>query len=430
MAFAYKFNGYPRQAAVRLWSLINLRRAAQAVAKVFRIAGVNFIDNNDLLWASALTYTVTLSIVPLLALAFSALKGLGLTNVLLPLVQRYVTLGDRANADALMNLVGHVNAATLGSVGGVTLLLTVISTLGTIEYAFNMIWQVPAGRSYARKFADYISVVFTVPLIMVAAVALTASLNGRLLNLVLSSLILWVGFFFLFVFFPYTRVRWSAAALGSFFSAILFQLVQWAYIHFWVGLSNYTEVYGALAAIPVLLLWIYVAWLIVLFGVEICFAVQRGTTRYEGEPHSLNFTRYAALLILVRLAERSANVVPTVTAESLAAELRVPASELIPIIDAFKKHGLVVECSSEYVSQTGLFLALDPAVINLGDVMQRLAEDRTGDRRVADLLDYLHQLEVRRLNTITLRDLHNGGDVLLNVLGKEPPQRSGWSDSN
>jgi membrane protein len=129
MAFDYKFNGYPRRTAVRLRSLFKLRRAAGTVVEVFRVAGLNFLDNNDLLWASALTYTVTLSIVPVLALAFSVLKGLGLTDTLRPLVERYVALGNRSTAEALLNLVGRVNAATLGSVGGVTLLLTVISTL-------------------------------------------------------------------------------------------------------------------------------------------------------------------------------------------------------------------------------------------------------------------------------------------------------------
>ncbi|SRR5579875_163395 len=428
MAFDRKFHGYPRQ-TLKFGSVIRLRRAAAAVARVLRVAIINFIDNNDLLWASALTYTVTLSIVPLLALAFSALKGLGLTSLLLPLVQRYVTLGNQANANALMELVGRINAATLGSVGGVTLLLTVISTLGTIEYAFNMIWQVPAGRSYLRKFTDYISVVFTLPLILVAAVALTASVYGRLINLGLSSLIVWTGFFFLFVFFPYTRVRWTAAALGSLFSAVLFQLAQWAYIHFWIGLSNYTEVYGALAAIPVLLLWIYVAWLIVLFGVEICFAVQRGTTRYEGGPRSLDFTRYAALLTLLRLAERSANILPAVTAASLASELRVPVSELIPLIEQLKKHGFVIECSNEYPGQTGLFLALEPAVIRLAEVMKRLGAERSGDRRVADVLHYLHEVEIRHLETMTLCDLRTGGGKWLSTPEETGPRRAGPPDS-
>jgi membrane protein len=273
-----------------------------------------------------------------------------------------------------------------------------------------------------RKFTDYASVIFTIPLLLVAAVTLTASLYGRLINLLLSSAILWVGFFFLFVFFPYTRVRWTAAALGSLFSAALFQLAQWAYIHFWIGLSNYTAVYGALAAIPVLLLWIYVVWLIVLFGVEICFAVQRGTTRYEGESHSLNFIRYAALLILLRLAERSTNSRQTVTAENLAAELRVPVSELTPVIDAFKKNGYVIECSGEYATNAGLFLALDPAVIKLSEVIHKLATDRSGDRRITDLLCYLIEVETRHLDTLTLRDLQNGGDHLLHVLTELSPE--------
>ena len=101
------------------------------------------------------------------------------------------------------------------------------------------------------------------------------------MSLALPSLILWIGFFFLFIFFPHTRVKWRAAALGSFVTAVLFQIAQWAYVHFWVGMSTYKAIYGALATIPVLLLWIYLGWTIVLFGVEICFAAQRGSTRYE-----------------------------------------------------------------------------------------------------------------------------------------------------
>jgi membrane protein len=423
MAFDHNINGYRRQAAIQFRLLTNPRRVGKWIARVFNVAIVNFIDNNDLLWASALTYTVTLSIVPILALAFSVLTGLGLTSRLRPLIEHYVTLGNRQNADALMDLVSHVNAATLGSVGGVTLLLTVISTLGTIEYAFNMIWQAPAGRGYLRKFTDYVSVVFTVPLLLVAAVTLTASFSGRALNLLLSSLVLWVGFFFLFIFFPYTRVRWTAAAVGSFVTAVLFQLAQWAYIHFWVGMSNYTAIYGALAAIPVLLLWIYVGWLIVLFGVEICFAVQRGTTRYDGARHSLNFMRYAVLLILLRLAERHSGKLCMVNIEALASELRVPSSEVTPIVNALKQHGFIIESGGDYAPRPGLFLGLDPAAIKLGQALRALGVDRSGDRRVTDLLCQLHEIELHHLDGITLRDLQEGGETMLANLGHTPGAR-------
>jgi membrane protein len=417
---------YQRQASGTIRELAHPWAIARKGANAIRIAVLNFINNNDLLWASALTYTMTLSIVPILALAFSVLKGLGGTERMLPLIERYLALGNSETAADLMQLVGNVNAATLSSVGGAALLITVISTLGTIENAFNTIWQVPAGRSYLRKFTDYLSVVFTVPLLLVAALTLTASFSAKLhaghtLTLVLPSLILWVGFFFLFIFFPYTRVRWAAAMLGSFVTAVLFQFAQWAYVHFWVGMASYKAIYGALATIPVLLLWIYLGWTIVLFGVEVCFAVQRGTTRHEILPRSLNFTRYAVMLALLRLAERFSDHKMTVNQETLASELRVPPAEVGPLIDKLKQIGLVIEASAEDSSgKSGLFLTADPATIKLGEAFRGLEQDSWGDSRIADLLARLGESEALRLDSVTLRDLQRGAGPVL-VQGAQSP---------
>src|SRR5579885_1739071 len=429
MDLSYQLSDYRRQATGTLRLLANPWRLAVRLGAIARVAAVNFINNNDLLWASALTYTMTLSIVPILALAFSVLKALGGSERIQPLIERYIALGSAQTTADLMRLVGNVNAATLGSVGGAALLLTVISTLGTIEYAFNMIWQAPAGRSYLRKFTDYISVVFTIPLLLVAALTLTASFSSRLqtwhwLTLVVPSLILWVSFFFLFIFFPYTRVRWRAAALGSFVTAVLFQVAQWAYVHFWVGMSSYKAIYGALATIPVLLLWIYLGWTIVLFGVEISFAAQRGTTRYEVLPRSLNFARYAVLLALLRLAERFRNKVQTVTAETLAAELRVPPAQVAPLIESLKQIGLVIEATDNHAARSGLFLSLDPAAIRLADAFRALEMDSWGDERIADLLAALREAESRHLESLTLRDLEEGGAALLSRIAGSAPARS------
>jgi membrane protein len=215
-----------------------------------------------------------------LALAFSVLKALGGIERIRPLIDKYVALGSPQVSVYLMHFISNVNAGTLGSVGGAALLLTVISTLGTIERAFNTIWEVPAGRSHLRKFTDYLSIVFTVPLLLVAALSLTAAFTSSVhlpgVVQVLPFLLLWVGFFFLFLFFPYTKVRLDAAAVGSFVSAILFQVAQWGYVYFQVGVAKYQAIYGALATIPVLLVWIYVGWIIVLFGVEVSFCGPEG----------------------------------------------------------------------------------------------------------------------------------------------------------
>ena len=407
-------SNYRREATGKLRVLANPATLAADLVSTFRIAVLNFLNNNDLLWASALTYTVTLSIVPILALAFSVLKALGGTERVQPLIENYLALGNTQTTADLMHMVENVNPATLGSLGGAALLLTVISTLGTIENAFNEIWQVPSGRSYLRKFTDYLSVVFTIPLLLVAALTLTASFSNHLhaersLALVLPSLILWVGFFFLFIFFPYTKVRWTAALLGSLFTAVLFQLAQWAYVRFWVALSSYQKMYGALATIPVLLLWIYLGWIIVLFGVEICFAVQRGTSRNESLPRSLNFARYVTLVVLLRLADRSLNRNQTVNLVTLATELGQPIYEVDRLVEKLKEGGYVVEAAGHHpASQGSLFLAMDPGQIKLDDVFRRLETDSWNDPRVGRLLHFLEDGEAQRLDSLTLRDLQQG----------------------
>jgi membrane protein len=395
-----------------------LADAAAMLWQSARTSVSNFIANNDLLWASALAYTVALSIIPVLALAFSVLTGLGGAQRLRELINQYLALGSTDITDYIMHFVSNINSATLGSVGAIALLLTVLSTLGTIELAFNTIWQVPSGRSYLRKFADYLSVVFTVPLILVAALTLTARFATNLnrvpgLELVLPFAILWIGFFFLFVFFPYTSVRWNAALFGSFVSALLFQLAQWAYIHFQVGVAGYRAIYGALATVPILLVWIYVGWAIVLFGVELTFAVQRGQTRVPQMDQSPAFARYATLLTLLRLAERFDNPGLTVDLESLAAELQAPVALVAAIVARLERAGLVVESSrDEHGKQmpVGLFLSHDPAQIRLGDALRAtsLNDAPGGDARVVAVMKLLADAETDRLHSATLGDLRQG----------------------
>jgi membrane protein len=118
-----------------LRTAIDYGKRARMVAEA---AVGRFIDNDDLLWASALTYTSALSIVPLLVLIFSILKGLGYTDQLEPVITRYV--GSADIADQLLTFVHNMKVTALGSVGAATLIVTDISLLGTIENALNHSW--------------------------------------------------------------------------------------------------------------------------------------------------------------------------------------------------------------------------------------------------------------------------------------------------
>ena len=250
-----------------------------------------------------------------------------------------------------MGYVENVNAAALGSAGGAFLLITVISTMGTVEQALNTIFNVPQSRSYFRKFSDYLSVLFTVPLLIVAALGVTAVFSVRIsefpfVTQLLPYLFVWAGFFFLFIFFPYTKVKYGPALIGSFVTAVLFQLAQWGYVRFQVGVANYRAIYGAMATLPIFLVWIYIAWSVILFGAELTASVQRGDIPPMLGPMSPDFLYAATMHILIRLADARP---PRRRRTSGRWRIRrtVRAGDILkPILDGLKAGGFVVEADA------------------------------------------------------------------------------------
>ena len=387
--------------ALRVWRILN--HAVEA-----------FINNNDLLRASALTFTVALSIVPILALAFSAVKGFGGAERLRPLVEQYLGLGT--SGSQLMGYVENVNAAALGSAGGAFLLITVISTMGTVEQALNTIFNVPQSRSYFRKFSDYLSVLFTLPFLIVAALGVTAVFSVRtsafpFITNMLPYFFVWGGFFFLFVFFPYTKVRYGPALIGSFVTAVLFQLAQWGYVRFQVGVANYRAIYGAMATLPIFLVWIYVAWSVILFGAELTASIQRGDIPPMLGPMSPDFLYAATMHILIRLADRAYRGGDDITSWTLSHELFVPEATLAPILDGLKAGGFVIEADpSKGALNQGLFLARQSSTIVLADAMKSVDFDKgasDGDPRVNIVLEKMGAVRSGFLKTITLEDIRS-----------------------
>jgi membrane protein len=93
-----------------------------------------------------------------------------------------------------------------------------------------------------------------------------------LLFKVLPFVVMWAAFTGLYIFMPNTRVNFRAALVGGILGGTLWQLAQWVYVNFQVGVTRYNAIYGTLAALPIFMVWIYVSWLIVLFGLEVTYA--------------------------------------------------------------------------------------------------------------------------------------------------------------
>jgi membrane protein len=414
-----KLNRYCRPIATWLRNYIYFarQRAAQLRAwKVMSLAVKNFLRNNDPLWASALTYTTTLSIVPILALALSTVSAFHATAGLHQWIQRYLAAGSPEIADRIISFVSNTDSRTLSAFGGIALLVTAIMTLGTVEQAFNNIFRAPQGRGWVRKVADYLAVVFALPPVVIAAVALREGITNYLphwfaLRWMISGLTLWGTLSFVYVFFPYTKVRVSSALVGGLAAAVLLDLAQRMFVHFQYGVSSYKAIYGALAAIPILMTWTYISWTILLYGGELAAALQdAGDLLPESEVSPADFVRAAALVTMLHVAERMVNRRALVDAQSIAQELRVTQAALAPVLRRLKDAGLIIEvCDGHGDSQRqGLFLARDPALISLAEVIQRARgpdEVCVCSQRVQNTIRSLVQSEAEILRPLTVRDL-------------------------
>jgi membrane protein len=273
-------------------SLGGLKGSGIRILQFISFVTSNFIGNDSLLRASALSFTTLLSFVPLFALAFSLLKGLGAQNKLAPLILTQVAAGSEVVVNRILSYINNTNMGSLGAIGLATLLFTAISMLGSIEDAFNVVWRVSETRSFYRKFSDYLSVLLSAPLLLLAATSITTSMQSKWLTgwilertylgevffFLLSLtpyLSVWIALLLLYMFIPNTRVRFPSALIGAVLAGTLWQFAQWCYIHFQVGVGNYNAIYGTLAVLPILMVWIYVSWLIVLFGMEVVAAHQQ-----------------------------------------------------------------------------------------------------------------------------------------------------------
>jgi membrane protein len=393
--------------------------ASTRTAAYIRRAVNGFNNHNDLLWASGLTYTTSLSIVPTLAVALSTLKSLGGTESIRPLIRTYLAVDSPQITDEIMRFVGNINARTLGTVGGVTLLVTVVLTLSTVEAALNNIFNVAHGRTLVRQFTDYLSLVFTVPVLLAAAIPLKNNFQAALpdyqvVGWIVATIPIWAGFSFLYLFFPNRPVRWNFAAIGGLFAAILFEIGQWTYIRFQLGVGRYQEIYGALAAVPVLLTWIYIAWVIVLAGGELAAALQGTEASYGMDYRSLSFLRTVALLVVARAGERMQGRRQNCTAQSLAAEVGAPEPSVKQIVDRLVAAGLVHEVGERdpaLAKEPEIYLSRDSSDLPIRRVLEAI--DEGGGKldcgtTVETLLENLRNAEQRATDSITVRDLIEG----------------------
>lgn len=360
----------------------------------------SFQSDQCLLRASALTYTTALSIVPFLAVAFSISKGLGFQNTEFMKEILLRLSADREQiVEHIINYINRTDVATLGSFGVALLLLTVFTLLGTIEQSFNAIWGVQRQRSLARKFSDYLSVTLVCPLLVIVATSFTASMkSSSLVQYILSYslfstvyililklmpfILVSAALFFMYVFITNTRLGLGSTLAGAFLAGTLWQLSQQTFISYQIGVSKYNAIYGSFAQLPLFLFWLYISWVIVLFGAEISFCLSSsGAAKDENQLGEFNLRskERLGLAVILLLVRRFVNRQPAYTPEELAKELEMPSKPVNRVLSALEDLGFVASLSGN--GQSGVVLAGCPQSITA----QEFLNDYSAFRESGDL---------------------------------------------
>jgi membrane protein len=370
------------------------------------LVGRDFFENLIKLQAMALAFKTLLSLAPLLAVVFSILKGFGVHNRMEPvLAEALAPLGEKG-VEITAHLIGFVDrmkAAALGSVGLVTLFITVMSLMGTIEEAFNHIWHVKAPRKLSRKFSDYLSVILVGPVLVFAALTITATLQSHsfvrqlvalepfgtvilgMLRLV-PYLTLWGAFTFFYIFVPNTRVRLKSALIGSLVAALLWQTVGWGFATFVASSTQYYAIYSSFAVLLLFLLWLHVGWVIVLLGAQVTHAHQ-SIRFYHRDRDSLANTlagrEKIALEMLLLVGDRFYRGLDPLSVSDIAARLGIPSGVVKELMETFQSCRLVLALADE----ESFVLGRDPETISIKEILdcvRNRRERRTSQRPISE----------------------------------------------
>lgn len=379
-----------------LQELSPARRYSYTILRLLFVLVRDFSGGELNLRAMSLVYTTLLSMVPLLAVSFSVLKAFGVHNQIEPVLMNFVEPLGEEGKDIVVSVLGFVEnmkVGVLGSVGMALLIYTVISLIQKIEHAFNFVWHTKGTRSLSRRFSDYLSVILVGPVLVFSAIGMTASvMNTTLVQKIIAiepfgSVVVFAGklipylfiiaaFAFVYMFVPNTRVRFKSALVGAMVGGILWQTTGVVFASF-AAMSTemsgrYTAIYSGFAILILFMIWIYLSWLILLFGAQIAYFHQNPQQlrlRTGRMVLSNRLKERVALLIMTLVADNYLGDRPPWTLDSLVHRLKLPGDAIGEILETLVRHGFIIETAGDHI---GYVPAHDPERLSVERFLQTL----------------------------------------------------------
>lgn len=373
--------------------------------RIILISIKGFRDHRIQLRASALTYYSLLSIVPVAAMVFGIAKGFGfearLENELNKMISEREEMAEvlKYVLEFANSMLDNINGGIIAGVGLLFLFWSVMKLLGNIENSFNVIWQIRKPRAFARKFADYLSMMLIAPILFFLSSTITVYLGnmagsesiigenlGPLLLVIVKLMpymLIFLLFTLLYVIMPNTKVQFKYALNAGLIAGIIFQITQFLYIYFQVGVGRYGAIYGSFVALPLFLFWLQISWLIVLLGAEMSFAYQN-LEKYEFESEVLGISRknrrLLTFLLMYTIIKKFQTGEKPNTSAKLSYELGIPVRLVRDIIYDLIEANLLVEAVTDSLKVNAYLPAIDINMINVGLLFERL--EMSGDDRI------------------------------------------------
>ena len=369
------------------------RRVSYNIIKVIVLAIRSFKEDKLNVRASALTYSLLLAVVPIIALTISVAKGFGLEGAIEESLKD--TQIDALNLTPMvMTFVeSYLETTQTGlfiGIGIVILLFSVTRFFIQAENAFNDIWQVKTNRSVIRRFTTYFSIILIVPVLLIVSSGLSIYISTVFTNSFLYELlgpfvrimvnfslfvIVWLCFTISYMAIPNTRVKFTHALIAGIIAGTAFHAFQMLYVSGQINLSRYNAIYGGFVAIPLLLIWIRVSCLIILFGAAISYGSQNiQNFDYEEDTNtiSVRYRNFLYLYITYLIVLRFEAQEPPLTAEEISINNSLPSRLVSQLLSKMVAANVLIEVYCEENKTKSYQPAMDINRITAGLLFEKL----------------------------------------------------------
>ena len=391
-------------------------------------------------YATQLSFSTILALVPILAMFFAVGRAFGL-SMYVDNILRQVFKSQPQVADELFTMAdSYLNQAQTGiliGLGILVMLYSILSLIRNIEMVFDVIWHVDRQRSVGRLIIDYTAMIFLIPVILIILSSISVLVFGVLdripdfllldgifrflIRVVSPWLLLTAVFIGVNMYVPNTHVKLSCTIIPSMLASAFMLALQYFYIHGQIFLTSYNAIYGSFAVIPLFMIWMLASWYIILFFGELCYANQNDDY-YAYFLKTSEICHYDLMiisgLILAHISQAKRNENKALSAIEITHRIQLPIRIVLDVLDNLRRAGLLQQyvdlatdkivwesiCETDQLSMGKMVYALDNVAENTDTKLvlkSKIPHDNLMIKKIAEL----YSKQIKQWDSILVRDL-------------------------